>query len=133
MKMKKSILSQLLLIIVVLILINVLSTRFFVRLDFTGDKIYTLSKATKDILHSLNEPVTVTAYFTRGSQPEIEKARKDFQDLLIEYSNISKGMVNYEFLNPNEDQQLEQEVMQSGIQPLVLNVREKDQVKQQRV
>lgn len=49
MKMKKSILSQLLLIIVVLILINVLSTRFFVRLDFTGDKIYTLSKATKDI------------------------------------------------------------------------------------
>lgn len=133
MKNKKSILSQLILIVVVLVLVNLLSTRFFARLDFTGDKIYTLSKATKDILRSLDEPVTVTAYFTKGSQPEIEKARKDFQNLLVEYANISKGMVNYEFLNPNDDQQLEQEVMQSGIQPLVLNVREKDQVKQQRV
>ncbi|HPE33843.1 MAG TPA: GldG family protein [Bacteroidales bacterium] len=133
MKNKKTIASQLILIVVVLVLVNLLSTRFFIRLDFTGDKIYTLSKATKDILHSLNEPVTVTAYFTKGSQPEIEKARKDFQDLLIEYSTVSKGMVNYEFVNPNDDQQIEQEAMQAGIQPLVLNVREKDQVKQQRV
>ncbi|MBE0639820.1 MAG: Gldg family protein [Bacteroidales bacterium] len=133
MKRKKSLASQLILIVVVLVLLNVLSTRFFMRLDFTGDQIYTLSKATKDILRSLDEPVTVTAYFTKGSQPEIEKARKDFQDLLIEYSNISKGMVNYEFVNPNDDPQVEQEAAQAGIQPLVLNVREKDQVKQQRV
>ncbi len=133
MKNKKSIASQLILIVVVLVLVNLLSTRFFARLDFTGDRMYTLSNATKDILRSLDEPVTVTAYFTRGSQPEIEKARKDFQDLLVEYSNVSRGMVNYEFVNPNEDQQVEQEAMQSGIQPLVLNVREKDQVKQQRV
>ena len=42
-------------------------------------------------------------------------------------------MVNYEFLNPNDDPQIEQQAMQSGIQPLILNVREKDQVKQQKV
>lgn len=133
MKNKKSIATQLILIVVVLVLVNLLSTRFFTRLDFTGDKIYTLSTATKDILNNLNEPVTITAYFTRGSQPEIEKARKDFQDLLIEFSSRSKGMVNYEFVNPNVDQEVEQEAMQSGIQPLVINVRERDQVRQQRV
>lgn len=133
MKNKKSLASKLILIVVVLVLVNLLSTRFFMRLDFTGDKMYTLSKATKDILKSLDEPVTVTAYFTRGSQPEIEKARKDFQDLLVEYSNRSNGMVNYEFVNPNDDPQVEQEAAKAGIQPLVLNVREKDQVKQQRV
>lgn len=133
MKKKKSLASQLIIIVIVLVLVNLLSTRYFTRLDFTGDKIYTLSQATKDILRSMDEPVTVTAYFTKGSQPEIEKARKDFQNLLIEYSNVSKGMVNYEFVNPNLDQQVEQEAMQAGIQPLMLNVREKDQVKQQRV
>lgn len=133
MKNKKSIASQLILIVVALVLINVLSEKFFVRLDFTEDKIYTLSDATKDILENLQEPVTVTAYFTRGSQPEIEKTRNDFKDLLIEYANVSDGMVNYEFVNPNEDQEVEQEAMQAGIQPLVLNVREKDQVKQQKV
>lgn len=133
MKKVHSIASQLVLIVVVLVLVNLLSTRFFVRLDFTGDKIYTLSNATRDILESLDEPVTITAYFTRGSQPEVEKARKDFQDLLIEYASRSRGMVNYEFINPNVDEQLEQEAMQTGIQPLVINVRERDQVRQQRV
>jgi gliding-associated putative ABC transporter substrate-binding component GldG len=133
MKNKKSIATQLILIVVVLVLVNLLSTKFFTRLDFTGDKIYTLSTATKDILNNLSEPVTITAYFTRGSQPEIEKTRKDFQDLLIEFSSRSKGMVNYEFVNPNVDQEVEQEAMQSGIQPLVINVRERDQVRQQRV
>jgi len=133
MKNKKSIASQLILIAVAIILLNILTDRFFVRLDFTQDGVYTLSKATKDILKSLEEPVTITAYFTSGSQPEIEKTRKDFKDLLIEYSNRSKGKVNYEFVNPNENQETEQQAMQAGIQPLVLNVREKDQVKQQKV
>jgi len=133
MKQKKSIASQLILIVVALVLLNILSDRFFVRLDFTEDKIYTLSDATKDILRSLDEPVTVTAYFTKGSQPEIEKTRNDFKDLLIEYASISKGMVNYEFVNPNKDDKTEREAMQAGIQPLILNVREKDQMKQQKV
>lgn len=133
MKSNKSILFQILMIVGALILVNVLSERFFVRLDFTEDRIYTLSDATKDILESLEEPVTVTAYFTRGSQQQIEKARQDFKDLLIEYANISGGMLNYEFLNPNDDPQVEQEAMQSGIQPLVISVREKNQVKQQKV
>jgi len=133
MRNKKSIASPLILIVLALVLVNVLSEKYFVRLDFTEDRIYTLSNATKDILKSLDEPVTVTAYFTKGSQQQIEKARQDFKDMLIEYANVSKGMLNYEFLNPNEDQKIEQEAMQAGIQPLVINVREKDQSKQQKV
>ncbi len=133
MKKKKSIASQLILIFIVLVLLNILSDKFFIRLDFTQDKVYTLSKATKDILRSLDETVTVTAYFTKGSQPEIDKTRKDFKDLLIEFASISKGKVNYEFVNPNDDPQVEQQAVQSGIQPLLLNIREKDQVKQQKV
>jgi gliding-associated putative ABC transporter substrate-binding component GldG len=133
MKKRKSIASQLILIVVALVLLNIISERFFLRLDFTEDRIYTLSNATKDILRSLDEPVTVTAYFTKDNQPEIEKTRKDFKDLLIEYSSVSGGMVNYEFIDPTKDEQTEQEAMQSGIQPLILNVREKDQVKQQKV
>ena len=58
MKVTKSIASQLILIAVVLVFINVLADKFFLRLDFTADKVYTLSKATKDILRSLEEPVT---------------------------------------------------------------------------
>ncbi|MDY0086095.1 MAG: Gldg family protein [Bacteroidales bacterium] len=125
--------GQLLMLIIALVLVNLLSERFSWRFDFTEGRIYTLSDATKDILKSLDEPVTITAYFTKGSQPEIEKVRKDFLDMLTEYANLSDGLLNFEFVNPNKDEQGEQEAMQAGIQPLMLNVREKDQVKQQRV
>jgi gliding-associated putative ABC transporter substrate-binding component GldG len=133
MKNVKTISSQIILIVIALIFVNVLSERFFLRLDFTEEKIYTLSDATKSIIKNLDEPVTIVAYFTRGSQQEIEKARRDLRDLLVEYANLSGGMVNYEFLNPNDDPQIEQEAMQAGIQPLLISVREKDQVKQQRI
>ncbi|MDD4374383.1 MAG: Gldg family protein [Bacteroidales bacterium] len=125
--------GQLLMLILALVLVNLLSERFSWRFDFTEGGIYTLSDATKDILKSLDEPVTITAYFTKGSQPEIEKVRKDFLDMLTEYANLSDGLLNFEFVNPNKDEQGEQQAMQAGIQPLMLNVREKDQVKQQRV
>ena len=60
----KSITTQVLLMIGIVIVVNILSEQFYLRLDLTADKSYTLSKATKNILRSLEEPVTVTAYFT---------------------------------------------------------------------
>ncbi|MCD6112918.1 MAG: Gldg family protein [Bacteroidales bacterium] len=133
MKNKKSLTYYLLLIAGVIILINILSDKLFVRLDFTADKTYTLSKATKNILKNLSEPVTITAYFTKDLPPQIAQTRRDFKDMLIEYGNISKGKLVYEFVNPNKDKKTEQEAMQAGIQPVIINVREKDQVKQQKV
>jgi gliding-associated putative ABC transporter substrate-binding component GldG len=41
-------------------------------------------------------------------------------------------MVVFEFISPNEDEEIEREAMQNGIQPVMINVREKDQMKQQR-
>lgn len=132
MKTKKSIIYQLLMIVAVVLLINILGDRYFLRLDFTADKRYTLSDATKDILKNLSEPVTVTAYFTEGLPPRFSKIRRDFKELLVEYGNLSKGKVVYEFVNPNEEQELEMQAMQKGIQPVLINVREKDQMKQQK-
>ncbi len=132
MKKRKSILSYILLIIGVVILVNILADRFFLRLDFTGDKRYTLSPATKNILHSINETVTVTAYFSEELPADFARLRRDFKEELIEYSNRSNGKVMFEFINPNKDEASEQKAMQEGINPVLINVREKDQVKQQK-
>ncbi len=131
-KTKNTVTYSILLIIGVIILINILSDKFFLRLDFTADKRYTLSKATKDILDNLMEPVTVKAYFSEDLPPDIAKTRRDFKELLIEYANRSKGLVVYEFINPNKDDETEQEALKNGIQPVLINVRDKDQMKQQK-
>lgn len=129
---KQKVQTTLLLLVGIVILVNLLSSRFFLRLDFTADQRYTLSKATKDILRDLEDPVTVTAYFSENMPADIERIREDLRDMLVEYSTISNGNVVYEFVNPNEDQQIEMEAQQSGISPVMINVREKDQMKQQR-
>jgi gliding-associated putative ABC transporter substrate-binding component GldG len=121
-----------LLIIVIVVMINLLSNEFHLRLDFTADKQYTLSDATEDIVGGLEEPVTVKAYFSENLPPAVSKTRKDFQEMLVEYASLADGMLQYEFINPNESEARENEAAQNGIQQVLINVREKDQVKQQK-
>ena len=129
----KSVSMQVLLMIGIVIVINIISEQFYFRLDLTADKVYTLSKATKNILKSLEEPVTVTAYFTEDVPPQLLQGRKDFQDLLVEYANVAGGNLVYEFIDPNKDQASEQKAMQEGIMPSIMNVRERDEMTQKRV
>ncbi len=132
MNVKKSITLYLVLIAGILILVNILTSRFFFRLDLTGDKRYTLSEATRNILETLDDPITVTAYFSEDLPPQIAQARTAFKDLLIEYKNRSKGNIHFEFINPNKDEKTEQEAMQAGISPVLISVREKNQAAQKK-
>ncbi len=120
------------LLIGILLVLNLLSNEFHLRLDLTSEKQFTLSEATLDILNDLEDPVTVKAYFSTDLPPNIVKTRQDFQEMLIEYSNRAGGLIQYEFINPNEKETTENAAVQGGIQPVMINIREKDQVKQQK-
>lgn len=120
------------LVIGIVAVIFLLSRQYFFRLDLTEDKQFTMSKATKSILRELEDPVDVKAYFSENLPADFERVRTDFQNLLIEYNNISKGKVNYRFINPGQAPTLEQEAVQNGIQPLLINVREKDEASQKK-
>lgn len=131
MKNKRRITLQLLMILGVVILINIVSDRFFLRFDLTQDQRYTLSPATRNILRDLKQPVTVSAYFTSDLPPQYINLRREFTDLLVEYGNLSRGMVVFEMIDP-KDEETEMAAMQAGVQPVIINVRERDQVKQQK-
>jgi gliding-associated putative ABC transporter substrate-binding component GldG len=124
--------TTILLVAAIVLIINILSENYSFRLDLTEEREYTLSKATNDILKGLDKPVTITAYFSKDLPPNIGNIQENLKDMLVEYGNRSNGMVVYKFINPGEDEQLEREAVQNGIQPIMINVREKDQVKQQK-
>src|SRR5690606_27522123 len=130
--MKTKIYTSTALIVAIVIFINLLAGEFRIRIDLTDDRQYTLSGATKDILRNLDEPVTVKAYFSKNVPPNILQTRKEVQDLLVEYAGIADGQIVYEFIDPNEKESYEDEATRNGISPVLINVREKDQVKQQR-
>jgi gliding-associated putative ABC transporter substrate-binding component GldG len=124
--------TTILIVVLIVVVINILSENYNFRIDLTEDKEYTLSKATRNILKNLDMPVTVTAYFSEDLPPNIGNISGNLKDMLIEYNNRSDGMVVYKFINPNENEESEQEAVKAGIQPLMINVREKDQIKQQK-
>lgn len=129
---KTALRNRILLIIGVLIVANWLFSRLYFRLDFTADKRYTLSNATRNILSGLEEPITVTGYFSDNLPPAVNKARTDFEEMLVEYANASGGNLVFDFVNPSETPEKEKEVQQAGIQPVGIQVRERNEAKQQR-
>jgi len=123
---------SILLVIGIVAIVFLLSRQFFFRLDLTEDHEFTMSKATKTILKNIDDPVDVKAYFSGNLPADFELVKNDFQNLLVEYNNISKGKINYRFIDPGKDQTTEQEAVQNGIQPLLINVREKDEASQKK-
>lgn len=132
MNRKKQLSITIALITAIIIMANLLSTQVHLRLDLTQGSQYTLSHATRDILRDLHDPVTVKAYFSKNLPPNIARARRDFRDLLIEYANMAPGMIQYSFIDPNANEDNEQEAQSNGIRPVLIDVREKDQMQQKK-
>lgn len=128
MKSFKLLTYYLLISIGIVFLINIISNRFFFRLDWTEDDRYTLSDATITVLENLNEPVTIKAYFSGELPPNLVQAKNDFSDMLVEYASLSNGMVQYEFIDPSEDDEKEKDAQQAGLPTLQVPTREKDKI-----
>ncbi len=124
--------STIILVSVIIIMVNILASSYSVRIDLTEGREYTLSQATKDILKDLDKPVTITAYFSEDLPPNIRSVADNLRDMLVEYGRRSGGMVVFRFVNPNGNTELEKEAVQDGVRPVMINVRDKDQVKQQK-
>lgn len=109
----------------ILALINFLSTRNFIRADLTEDKRYTISNATKNVIKTLDDIVTITAYFSTAPA-EVAQIRRDVRDVLDEYNAFSKKL-QIDFVNPiNFDDGQKQELRFKGIPEIQINVVKKD-------
>lgn len=139
-----------------LVLLNVLSLRFFARLDLTRDQRFTLSEATQVTLEDLRDPVTVRAYFTSDLPPPFSTNTRYVRDLLEEYHSSSGGNVQFEFVDPvaedtaedkekkkdvkrdifgrtiRESTTVEQELQSLGIPPVQVQVNEDDKIEVKR-
>jgi gliding-associated putative ABC transporter substrate-binding component GldG len=129
---KGQVIIRLVIFLGIIVVINLISSKLYFRLDFTEDNRYTLSNATEGTLDELEDVITVTAYFTSDLPPQMLSVRSDFEDLLKEYEQLAGGNIIYEFINPNESEELEAEAQQKGIRPVIVNVTESDQVQQLR-
>lgn len=101
----------------ILILLNFVSVRLFGRLDLTRNNLFTLSDASKNLVKSLDDRLTIKAYFTEELPAPYNNIRRTVLDQLNEYKAYSGGNLQFDFINPTGEKG-EQEAQQQGIQPV---------------
>jgi len=78
------------------------------RVDLTGDKRYTLSPQTKEILSGLKDDVYLQVYLDGEMPVQFKKMRRSVRDILDEFKVLSHRHVGYDFINPSEGNDIKQ-------------------------
>jgi ABC-type uncharacterized transport system involved in gliding motility auxiliary subunit len=108
---------------IILVAFNLVGSAAKKRVDLTDEKLYTLSKGTKDILKKLDGPVEIRFYCTEGEKempPQLKVYAQRVEDLLAEYKQNSKGNIEIRKLNPKPDSDAEDSARLDGIEPQML-------------
>ncbi len=131
---------KLLLYLVVVVLVNVAGLTLFFRADLTANHIYSLSSASKKVVSSLAEPLTINVFFTKDLPAPHNNTERYLHDLLEEYALTANHYFNYRFYNVSSDEgsidnqaRRNQELAQAyGINPVQIQRVEADEIKFQR-
>jgi gliding-associated putative ABC transporter substrate-binding component GldG len=116
--------KQLAAIIVVLIVINALSSQFFKRFDLTSDQRYTLSETTLNTLKNVKEPIFIDVFLDGDFPSEFKRLQSETYQLLEEYKAYNSNII-FKFNDPNSDatnaEQYTAELIGLGFTPTNIN------------
>jgi ABC-2 type transport system permease protein len=126
--------------LVVIVLINLVGLTAFFRVDLTENQLYSISEASKRVVSSLSEPLTVKVFFTKNLPAPHNNTERYLHDLFEEYSIYGNRYFNFQFFDVNPDTgdiseqaKENQELARNyGIHPVQIQVIEKDEMKFQR-
>lgn len=123
--------------VVIIVLINIAGITLFFRLDLTSGNIYSLSEASKNVVKTLSDPLTVKVFFTGNLPAPYNNIERYLHDLLEEYAIAGNRYFNYQFYNVSSDEEEKtrenRELAQNyGIHPVQIQNIEQDEVKFQK-
>jgi len=121
----------------IIVLINVAGITLFFRIDLTENEIYSISEASKKVVSTLSEPLTINVFFTKNLPAPHNNTERYLHDLLEEYAIHANPYFNYKFYDVSpeaeginaltrENQNLANNY---GIHPVQIQVYEEDEVK----
>ncbi len=92
------------------------------KIDLTGQKLYTLSAGTKAVLGKINQPLTVKLFYTKTAAMKAPDQIKFFNNyyeyvksLLEQYAAVSGGMLKLEIIDPRPYSDDEAEAIRWGL------------------
>ena len=110
--------SDFILFVILLILANIAGHSAFLRFDLTGPKSYSLSKASKNLVKNLEEPLSIRVFFDDKLPAPYSSVAQYVNDILVEYKgagNKNLSVVKMDMSKP-ENSNLARDLGLSQIQ-----------------
>ena len=123
-------------IVLILVLINLISSMVFTRFDLTSEKRYTLSPSTEKILQEIDDIVFFKVYLEGEFPAGFKRLQRETKELLDEFRAHNKN-IQYEFINPSSNENAKERndtyqlLIEQGLQPTNLQVKTKSGLDQQ--
>ena len=126
--------------LVIVVMVNVAGITLSFRADLTADKIYSISEASKKVVATLSEPLTIKVFFTRDLPAPYNNTERYLHDLFEEYAIYGNKFFNFRFYDVSaEEGELTDKAQENqkiandyGIHPIQIQVVDKDEVKFQK-
>ena len=109
---------QLLLVVIIIVCVNILSARHFMRLDITKDQVHSLDMSTRGLVWNLDKPLKVKVYFTEGLQAPYNNHQGVLVNKLEELRAYSQGWMTIDVVDPTNLKELEEEAKRFGVLPI---------------
>jgi len=114
----------------IIVLVNIIASFIFTRVDLTAERRYSLAPATKILLKKLDDVVFFKVYLAGDLPSGFQRLSNETREMLDEFRIYSKN-IQYEFVNPSENPNAKDRndayrlLVQSGLQPTDLRVNKK--------
>jgi ABC-2 type transport system permease protein len=125
-------------IFLVLILLNILGSLSFFRIDLTSEKRYTLNPATKTLLDEVEDVMFFRIYLDGNLPPAFQKLKLETRQMLDEFRAYNPK-IQYKFINPSESEdrkvrrQIYEQLEGKGLYPIEIRMDEGDNRSQMRI
>src|SRR5882762_4982898 len=86
--------------IVFVVLVNLMASSLFFRIDLTEEKRYTIKAPTKKLLRDLDDHVYIEVFLEGDLNPGFRRFRKSVAETLEEFRIYSDNKVHYTFTDP---------------------------------
>lgn len=126
-------LTELGLVLGLLILLNLILTNYFFRIDLTSEKRYSLSESSKNLAAKVDDVMFVKVYLEGDFPAGFKRLRQSTKEMLDEFAAYTNGKLQYEFVDPFENADAKkandilQELGEKGLQPTNVQIKKDDE------
>jgi gliding motility-associatede transport system auxiliary component len=125
--------------VTIAILVNNMSSYYFLRLDLTEENRYSISPATKQMLENLDDDIYIEAYLDGELPAAFKRMKSSLEETLAEFALYSHGKIQFKFVNPDiaasakSRNQFLVSLARKGVQPTDVFITEEGKRTQKRI